>query len=146
MQYLIPIISFSGLLFAILLKKINSEEKEQVKPFLFYLEKLTLVAIITTLLIQNFSHDKIFYLMIITGILLGFLFNHIYIYLGLALLTLNPIIAIFTFIHGLSRQKFNIIKNGILFALPFTLLFLTFDTTHTSAIVIGALTTFLKIK
>tara|TARA_Y100000310_G_C20664821_1_gene806859 strand:+ start:1072 stop:1512 length:441 start_codon:yes stop_codon:yes gene_type:complete len=146
MQYLIPIIAFLGLPLAILLKRINPEEVKQAKPYLFFLEKLTIAIIILTLAIQNFTNNKFFYILILIGLLLGFLFKQTYLYLSLALLSLNPIIAILTFIHGLSKTKFNIIRNAILFILPFSLLLLNIDTAHTSAIAIGALATFLRIK
>ena len=144
MQYLIPIIAFLGLPLSLLLKKLNPEEIKQTKPYLPLVQKITIAIIILTLAIQNFTLDTLFYILIPVGFLLGLLFKRSYLYLGLALLNLNPITAIFTFIHGLSKTKTKLLPNAILFALPFTLLFFNINTNYTVAIAIGALATFLR--
>lgn len=141
MQYLIPVIAFLGLIAGIVLKKTCEEEIKPGKPYFLLLQKVVIVTLIIALLYTTLSNTLLYFILILIGIITAIFFTHTYFYLGLALLTLNPLIATLTFIYGLptGTLKPKVILNLLLFAIPFLLLI--FNIIYTAPIALGALTT-----
>ncbi len=119
---LLALLTFSGILFGILLKKIAKEEIKQGKKYFQIMIKILLV-IIAFILMYNF---KISWTIII-GILLGYIIPLNYLFFGLSCIILdNFLLYIIIFIIGLPygsliNKNKKILNELILFLLPMLL-------------------------
>ena len=127
MLYLVPIIVFIAFIVGYLIKKYNSEEKELQNKYYIYFEKFTLFLLIITIIITSYSSSYWFYIFLITGIVLGYFFKESSLYVGLSLLTLNMYISIFACLYNIVIGNKYLIKNLILFFIPFLLLLFSQD-------------------
>jgi len=133
MLYLIIIIAFLGLVIGKILRHYTLEEVVKGKKYLFILSKIILMSVIlgTIYFLIPFS---LFYLLgFLIGVLIAYLFNKIYLYLGLLLFSsflVNNnyllLISSLIFIYGLVKGSYiiksrEILINFILFLLPFLL-------------------------
>lgn len=137
-NYFIPLISFLGLIFGLILKKIAKEEVVDGRTYLDLFEKIVLVLIIIVLFPNlSLSFNAIMYLVV--GVLFGYIIGKyltVYFYLGLSLV-LSFLFSknffflsnVLVFLFGLPRGsliKFKAVyKNLLFFIIPFVgLLFL----------------------
>ena len=127
MLYLVPIIVFIAFIVGYLIKKYNSEEKELQNKYYIYFEKFTLFLLIITIIITSYSSSYWFYIFLITGIVLGYFFKESSLYVGLSLLTFNMYISIFACLYNIVIGNKYLIKNLILFFIPFLLLLFSQD-------------------
>ena len=128
MQMLIPIIAFLGIIVGTLLKKYIPEENKPGIKYRNVAERLILIALGSYLLAVTFTSTLSSYLFILLGIVLGTFLLQPYLYLGLALSTLDFTVASLTFIFGISHGKKNSILPALLFFAPFLLLLTSINT------------------
>ena len=137
MFFLIPLAAFLGLLGGFCLHKFIPEEEEQIKPYLFYAEKIILALLIVVIFYESFIFSLPVILFLLGGIVAGFLFSETYMYFGFALLSLTFLPAVLVFLYGLTQYK-NLFFKGIFF-LPFLFLILSIETGFFQMFAAGAL-------
>ena len=124
-QYLIPVIAFSGLFIGKLIAYLSKDELKSGEPY-FYIAKKLVLFLIFIVLALNLDFNWISSLILILGLVLGFYLKLPYTYLSLALLTdLNSIIlSTLIFIYGLiyATSEKSYIKEALTFFIPFSLL------------------------
>lgn len=150
-MFLIPIISFLGLVTGRMISKYTKEEIRQYNNYLIWTKKiLLLILVIISLYFIKFSYLNL--ILFILGFVFGFIFRSRYFYLGFLLalsfliskevmLLIASIIFIYGIFYGSLNKKWIIIKFG-LFLVPFLLLLFNINYEPFLAFVAGAL--FLK--
>lgn len=130
LEFLIPIIAFSGLIAGYLINRFTKEELESGKVYFLWLKRLVILILFFILLIK--SYDRYFALVI--GFIVGYFFKKDYFYLGLSLASgfylIKEIIASLVFIFGLAYSGLNhktldkkqIFYNFVFFIIPFLIL------------------------
>jgi len=109
LEFLIPLIAFSGLIFGILLSKISPEEMKSGKKYFNYLKKIALAVLVISLIFLTAPFSWYVLLGLIIGYISALLLKRVYFFLGLALLlsflTFNPnftlLVSSLIFIFGL---------------------------------------------
>lgn len=139
MLFLIPILVFSGFIAGYLLKKYIPEEQKAAKPYLFWSERILLLLIIVFLLFHAQIFSPLGILTILLGMLIGFFLREVYLYLGLAFLSLDFLPAVLIFLFGLVKGNKHIIRNAFFFFFPFLLLVTKLPLEYTSFFAAGAL-------
>ncbi|HLC87338.1 MAG TPA: hypothetical protein VJH65_03635 [Candidatus Nanoarchaeia archaeon] len=144
LEFLIPLIAFSGLIFGILLSKISPEEMKSGKKYFNYLKKIALAVLVISLIFLTAPFSWYVLLGLIIGYISALLLKRVYFFLGLALLlsflTFNPnftlLVSSLIFIFGLplgslinmelKKRKdiyFLVLFNLLFFLAPLLLLF-----------------------
>ena len=130
LEFLIPIIAFSGFLVGFLINKFTKEELENGKVYFLWLKRAVIFILFFILLIK--SYDRYFALVI--GFIAGYFLRKEYLYLGLSLASgfylIKEIIASLVFIFGLAYSGLNykiidkkeILYNFVFFITPFLVL------------------------
>ena len=130
LEFLIPIIAFSGLIAGFFINKFTKEELENGKVYFLWLKRAVIVILFFILLIK--SYDRYFALVI--GFIAGYFLRKEYLYLGLSLASgfylIKEIIASLVFIFGLAYSGLNykiidkkeILYNFVFFITPFLVL------------------------
>jgi len=130
LEFLIPIIAFSGFLVGFLINKFTKEELENGKFYFLWLKRAVIFILFFILLIK--SYDRYFPLVI--GLVVGYFLRKEYLYLGLSLASgfylIKEIIASLVFIFGLAYSGLNhktinkkqIFYNFVFFMAPFLIL------------------------
>ena len=93
--------------------------------------KIILLLIIIILFYNAFTLSLLSAIIIVLGIILGFFFREVYLYLGLSILSLEFLSVILVFLFGLVRGEKNILKNALLFFIPFLFLLVAFPLEYT---------------
>ncbi len=145
MGFLISLIAFSGILIGKLIAYLSDDEIKQGNIYFHTTKKITLFAIFVFLALTiSFSLTNI--VAFIAGLFLSYLFkiNYSWLGLGLASSLTNPniiIISTLIFIHGLTYSALNksLIKEAVLFSLPFTLLLTPISNIFLASLASGAI-------
>ncbi len=139
MQFMIPILAFSGIFVGLLLKKYIPEENKPGKKYHLLAERLIFLILGSYLLATAFTSSLYNYIALFIGIILGMFLSQPYLYLGLSLLTIDFVSASLTFIFGVSNGNKNFLYPALFFFAPFLLLLTPIDTTLLLMVASGAL-------
>ena len=145
LNYFIPLISFLGLVFGILLSKIAREE---IRPGMKYLDGFKRIILVGLIIVLLLNVDNLLFLFV--GIVFGYLSSLYlgdYFYLGLVCglsflfsVEMFFVLAVLVFLYGLPRgsliKKFSdVYFSFLLFVVPLSLLFVSLSSDFVSLLI-----------
>jgi hypothetical protein len=145
LNYFIPLISFLGLVFGVLLSKIAREE---IRPGMKYLDGFKRAVLVSLIIVLLLNVDNLLFLFV--GIIFGYLsslYLEDYLYLGLACslsflfsVEMFFVLAVLVFLYGLPRgsliKKFSeVYLSFLLFVIPLLLLFVSLKSDFVSLLI-----------
>jgi len=85
LEYFIPLVVLLGVFIGVFLAKVSPEEMKSGKKYFIFLKVLFFFIISITLFYLGYTHDYLFYIMFLFGVIFGTFVHWTYFYLGLAL-------------------------------------------------------------